>query len=44
VLDKSFMFNNKKINKGFPYAGLGMSCKYCTILTVANMPDTNYIH
>lgn len=44
VLDKSFMFDNKKINEGFPYAGSGMSCKYCTILTVADMPDTDYIH
>lgn len=38
------MFNNKKINEGFPYVGLGMSYKYYIILTVANMPDTNYIH
>lgn len=44
VLDNSFMFDDKKSTGGFPYAGRGMSCKYCTISTVADMPDTDYIH
>lgn len=46
VLDKSFMFD---VVSGTEYEdiappGLGMSCKYCTILAAANMPDTDCIH
>lgn len=44
VLDTSFMFDKKKSTGGVPYPGLGMSCEYCTILTVADMPDTDCIH
>jgi chitinase len=46
VLDKSFMFDraNETETENISPPGPGMSCEYCTILTLADMPDTDYIH
>jgi hypothetical protein len=45
VLDTSFMIDQKKSDGGgVAYPGPGMKCEYCTVLTVADMPDTDYIH
>jgi chitinase len=45
VLKTSFMFDMKKSDgKSFPYPGRGMSCEYCTILTVADVPNTDHIY
>lgn len=46
VLDKSFMFDvaSETPQEVITPPGPGMSCEYCTILTVAEMLDTNYIY
>jgi chitinase len=46
VLDNSFMFDraSQTNQMAIPPPGPGMQCEYCIVLTVAEMPDTDYTH